>query len=227
MMGATLVLLAVLASGIRAGESPWTEVARTIDVASLIGKPVTNSRWEQIARIERVLVEPTDGRAAFVVLSFLEREEMLALPWNAVEVDARGRARLTASREEIDRAPRLYGSRAGSAEPSRFADPASFDGVAERGSLLPSFRFVSGGEEMLQGTVVGRVSRAGENGEGRAWALLDIGGETLRIDLGREDGLAAAVMTGDRVQVLGRSRPGEEFEAIQVRRGASTFQVER
>jgi hypothetical protein len=89
MMTTLLVFLAVFASRSRAGEAPWTEVARAVDVASLVGKPVTNSRWEQIARIERVLVEPEDGRAAFVVLSFLDRGEMLALPWDAVAIDAR------------------------------------------------------------------------------------------------------------------------------------------
>jgi hypothetical protein len=58
---APLALLTVLAGGSRAGESSWTGVARAVDVLDLIGKPVKNSRWEQIARIERVLVEPEDG----------------------------------------------------------------------------------------------------------------------------------------------------------------------
>jgi hypothetical protein len=155
-----------------ASDPRWAAVAQSLDVAKLIGKPVTNSRWEQIARIERVLVEPSNGKATFVVLSFLDREEMLALPWNALEIDARGRARLTAGRETLERAPRFYGSR--DALPSRSAD----DGAQERGAGLPAFRIESGGEGMIQGTVVGLLSVPAENGRRRTQALLDIGGST-------------------------------------------------
>jgi len=85
---------------------------------------------------------------------------------------------------------------------------------------------VSGGKGMLQGTVIGRASLAAQNGRRRALALLDIGGETVRVDLGPEDGSAAAIRTGDHIQVLGRYGAGEEFEAVEVRRGATVFRMD-
>jgi len=220
-LGATLVIsIAVFEGTSVASEPPWASVAQSLDVRNLIGKPVTNSRWEQIARIERVLIEPADGRAAFVVLSFLDREEMLALPWSALEIDARGRARLKAGRETLDRAPRIYGSRDG----SHSANPD--DGAQEPGTGLPGFRIASGGEGILQGRVVGRLSVLVENSR-RAQALIDIGGETVRVDLGLEDGLAAAIEAGDHVRVIGRYRGEEEFEAVEIRRGGSAFRIVR
>ncbi len=220
------VSLAVLEKTSLGNDQPWALVARSLDVANFIGKPVTNSRWEQIACIERVLVDPADGRATFVVLSFFDREEMLALPWNALEVDARGRARLTAGRGALEQAPRFYGAR-GDALPSRFAELSFLDTPQEREASLPAFRIVSGGEGMLEGSVIGRVSLPAENGRRRAQALVDVGGETVRVDLGSEDGSAAAVRAGDHVQVLGRYQAGEDFQATEVRRGASTFRIER
>jgi hypothetical protein len=220
-LGATLVIsMAVFEGKSVASDPPWASVAKSVDVRNLIGKPVTNSRWEQIARIERVLIEPADGRAAFVVLSFLDREEMLALPWNALEIDARGRARLKAGRETLDRAPRIYGSREGS--PSEYPN----DGAQEPESGLAAFRIASGGEGMLQGRIVGRLSILLENSR-RAQALIDIGGETVRVDLGPEDGSAAAIEAGDHVQVIGRYRGKEEFEAVEIRRGGSAFRIAR
>ena len=157
-LGMTLVLsMAVLEERSLASDQPWALVARSLDVASFIGKPVTNSRWEQIACIERVLFDPADGRATFIVLSFLDREEMLALPWSALQIDARGRARLTAARGTLERAPRFYGAR-GSAFPSPFADSSLLDTTEERGVDLPAFRIVSGGEGLLEGSVIGRFS---------------------------------------------------------------------
>jgi len=173
-----------------------------------------------------VLVDPADGRATFVVLSFFDREEMLALLWNALEIDARGRARLTAGRRTLEQAPRLYGAR-GDALPSRFAELSFLDTPQEREASLSAFRIVSGGEGMLEGSVIGRVSLPAENGRRRAQALVDVGGETVRVDLGAEDGSAAAVRAGDHVQVLGRYQAGEDFQATEVRRGASTFRIER
>jgi len=220
------ISMAVLEKTSLASDELWALVARSLDVANFIGKPVTNSRWEQIACIERVLVDPADGRATFVVLSFFDREEMLALPWNALEIDARGRARLTAGRETLERAPRFYGAR-GNSLPSRFAELSFLDTPQEREASLPAFRIVSGGEGLLEGSVTGRFSLPAENGRRRAQALVDVGGETVRVDLGPEDGSAAAVRTGDHVQVLGRYQAGEEFKADEVRRGTSAFKIKR
>jgi hypothetical protein len=209
-----------------AGEDSLT-VARSLDVANLIGKPVTNSRWVQIARVERVLVDPSQGRATFVVLSFLDRDEMLALPWGALHIDASGRAQLTAGPKTLDAAPRFYGARMTNVSPSispslpyRYESPAA-------GPSPVSFRIVSGSKGILQGTVTGLMSLPDEAGRRHARALMDVGGETIRVDLGPENALALAVRTGDHLQVLGRYQAGKDFQAVEVRRGARTFRIER
>jgi hypothetical protein len=210
----------------RAGEeSP--SVAESLDVANLIGKPVTNSRWVQIARVERVLFDPARGRATFVVLSFLDREEMLALPWDAIHVDARGRAQLTAGQKTLEAAPRFYGVRMMNAPPAASPSLPYPDETGSLGRSPVAFRIVSGSKGILQGTVTGRMSLPAEDGRQRAQALVDVGGETIRVDLGPEDELGMDVRTGDHLQVLGRYQAGKEFQAVEVRRGASAFKIER
>jgi hypothetical protein len=225
----TLVLyLALVFSGSTclAGDETST-VAQSLDVSNLIGKPVTNSRWVQIARVERVLVDPARGRATFVVLSFLDRDEMLALPWNALEIDAHGRARLTAGKKTLEAAPRFYGSRVGSASPAPSPDLPYSRQPDSPGPRALAYRIVSGGKGILQGTVTGRLSVPAENGARRAQALLDVGGESVRVDLGPEDELGLAVEPGDQLRVLGRFEAGRDFQAVEVRSGTSTFRIER
>jgi hypothetical protein len=86
---------------------------------------------------------------------------------------------------------------------------------------------VSGSKGILQGTVTALMSLPAQSGRRQARALMDVGGETIRVDLGPEDVLALTLRTGDHLQVLGRYQAGGDFQAVEVRRGTSAFKIER
>ncbi|MGH9333937.1 MAG: PRC-barrel domain-containing protein, partial [Vicinamibacteria bacterium] len=195
-------------------------------------KPVNNSRWEQVARVERLLFDPESGRATFVVVSFVGRDGLLAVPWREISVDSRGRARLVAEERALRQSIPFHGASVTDRPPRFEGDERLLDGEETRGTE-PGFRIESGDEAILQGTIVGRVSLPAEKGGRRAQALLDVGTETLRVDLGPEkvlDSWARSVGPGDQVRILARRTEvegGHEFMASEVRVQGATFVIER
>lgn len=182
-----------------------SSLVHSVDLLGLIGDPVTDSDWRQIARIERVLVDPGSGRATFVVVSFVDREGMFALPWNDLIIDERGRARLGS--RAVANGLRFYGP--GGFETSRESSTA---GTYPRSSSpgLAGFRVDEGAESLLQGLVVGSVLLPEENGERRLLVIVEAGTETVRVDLGpheRLDELNIRVEPGEAIQVRGHAGP--------------------
>jgi hypothetical protein len=215
---------AALASGIVAAQDR-TALYSSLDAASLIGKPVTDSKWEQVARVDSVLLDPETGKITFVVVSFVDGNERVALPWKAIELDHRGRARLVAKQvgsaggftigalPSLDRPPvTLVESEAFEAAP-----PAEVRG----------FKAESNGRALLQGRVVGTMTVPGKSGR-RVKLVLMAGTESVGVDLGPEEalrGIGLALRAGDMVQIEARKTGEDELRASVVQLGGASFQI--
>ena len=200
-------------------------LSKSLDTSGLVGKPVTDGSWEPVARIDQVMIDPEDGRITFVVLSFVNRNLSVAVPWSAITVRDRGRIHLEMSEEELENQPRLYrvgGETPGAGEernaPSfdRAPDRAALEGPApERfGSSMVSFSptqldtgsFSPDQVGWLRGTVVGVISGPFHGESQRVILLVDSGSRTLRVDLAPESYLeltGVQIRPGDRIEIKG------------------------
>jgi hypothetical protein len=178
-----LVSLCAASASPGAEAPPQSLLLRSLDTHDLIGKPVTGERWEQVARIERLLLDPASGRATFVVLSFVNREDLIAIPWEELVIDDIGRARLKRPRRSVVDGLRFYGSR------TRFPDenvPLALDEALRSSARLT---VTPDGRGLLEGVVVGRVSLPQPDSGRHLFAVMEVGGRTLRVDLGSEEDL--------------------------------------
>ncbi len=197
----------------------------SLDVASLVGKPVTNSRWEQVARVDSVLLDPATGKVTFLILSFADGNERVALPWNALSLDARGRARLVSRTKGIpEGALRLGGI------PSAFSYSSSLDPTSLEGEPSPVASFKAEGAEgaLLQGKVTGTLNVPGEAGRRHIELMVSAGGESVRVDLGREEDLTdlvPALRPGEDVQIHAKRRGSGEYVASVIRFAGATFRM--
>jgi hypothetical protein len=211
-----------LESAASAGDSGISALVRSVDVLGLIGKPVAGEKWEHVARIERVLLNPESGRATFVVLAFVGGEGTLAVPWEEMSIDELGRARLKRPGRFLDSALRFH--------------PRSVE-ILEReptgGSMPPGppgglsrVRMAGGEEGVTEGPVVGRMSLRDENGDRRVVAILELSERMVPVDLGSEEYLVRQgieVRTGDWIQVRSRARSSDRagtLEASALRKGS-------
>lgn len=220
MLGILWAAVAPVSSA-SARDSETMALNRSLDVLGLMGKPVAGAKWEHVARIERVILNPESGRATFVVLSFVGREGMLAVPWEELAIDELGRARFKRPGRSLDTALRYHPSSAEILAREGAVGPMPGDLPAESSRL----RVSAGGENMLEGPVVGRISLPGEKGERRLLAVMEVSERMVRVDLGPEENLqrlGIEVRSGDWIQVRGHadsSAPGSTLEASAFRKG--------
>jgi PRC-barrel domain len=196
----------------------------SLDVASLVGKPVTNSKWEQVARVDSVLLDPATGKVTFFVLSFVDGNERVALPWNALSLDARGRARLVSRKGIPEGALRLGGIPSASSYSSSL-DPSALEGEPPR---VVSFKAEGAGEAILQGKVTGTLSVPGNAGRRHVELMISAGGESVRVDLGREEDLkeiVSALRPGEDVQIQAKRRGSRDYVASIVRFAGATYRM--
>jgi hypothetical protein len=204
-----LVVLGAAATSMAAQAPPESVLLRSVDAHDLIGKPVTGERWEQVARIERILLDPSSGRATFVVLSFVDREELIAIPWEELVVDEIGRARLKRPRRSVGDGLRFYGSR------TRVVDERQEPTLEEASRSSSRLAVTPDGDGLLEGVVVGRISLQKPDNGRHLLAVIEVGGRTLRVDLGPEADLRernVEVNTGQTIGVRGQlsSSSGQE-----------------
>jgi hypothetical protein len=192
-------------------------------VASLLGKPVTNAKWEQVARVDSVLLDPSSGRVTYFILSFVDGNERMALPWSALSVDSRGRARLLTKRGGIQQA--LPTSRVASAP----AASDSLDLAGLEGTPAPiGFKAESDGAAILQGRVTGRVTLPDTEGRSRVRLMVLAGTESVSVDLGTEEklrGIGLEVQPGDVVQIEARKSVDGGLEASVVQHSRASFRI--
>jgi hypothetical protein len=201
--------LCAVAVSAAAQDPPQSVLLRSVDTHDLIGKPVTGERWEQVARIERILLDPVSGRATFVVLSFVNRHELIAIPWEELVIDEVGRARLKRPRKSVEDGLRFYGSR------TRILDGAEEPAIDEAPRSASRLTVTPDGDGLLEGVVTGRISLPRQNRGRRLFAVMEVGDRMIRVDLGPEEDLRkrnVRVNTGESLGVRGRvtSSGGEE-----------------
>ena len=135
----------------------------SFSASSLVGKPVTNSEWKHVARVEQVMIDPKDGRVTFVVLSFVDREGFFAIPWSALAIQERGQLHLPMDVARLENTVRLHGSHGSFL--SRTGEAGSQGPKAELGSEYNGIvddkiqtSFVQDESEVLAGVVAGVVT---------------------------------------------------------------------
>jgi hypothetical protein len=221
---ASLAATAALGCGIVAAQDR-TALYSSLDAASLIGKPVTDSKWEQVARVDSVLLDPETGTITFVVVSFVDGNERVALPWKAIELDHRGRARLvwtqagSAGGFPVGTLPSL------DRPPVTLVESESFEAAPPAGVL--GFKAEANGRALLQGRVVGTMTVPGKSGR-RVKLVLMAGTESVGVDLGPEDALreiGLALRAGDMVQIEAMKTGQDELRAFVVKIGGASFQI--
>jgi sporulation protein YlmC with PRC-barrel domain len=93
-----------------------TGAATLLAASEIKGSTVRNRQRQEIGDIDEVLIEPDSGRVRFAILSvggFLGLgSTRVAVPWSAFEISRQG-ARVTymldATREQLEKAPRVEG----------------------------------------------------------------------------------------------------------------------
>jgi hypothetical protein len=217
-----LAVAGLLAASLSAAQDR-TALFSSLDVASLIGKPVTNAKWEQVARVDSVLLDPSSGRVTYFILSFVDGNERMALPWSALSVDARGRARLLTKKGAIQQA--LPTSRFASAPAaSDLPDPAGLEGTP----APIGFKAESNGAAILQGKVTGRATLPDAEGRPRVRLMVFAGTESVSVDLGTEEKLreiGLALSPGDVVQIEARKSVDGGLRASVVQHSGASFHL--
>jgi hypothetical protein len=230
-MKRSLVFLAAavtLASGIGAAQDR-TALFSSLDAASLIGKPVTDSKWEQVARVDSVLLDPETGKITFVVVSFVDGNERVALPWKAIELDHRGRAHLVSKQAGLRG---VFGLGMVSSMASVDGPPLTLEeseSLESEPAGIIGFRAEANGRALLQGRVVGTMTVPEKSGR-RVKLVLRAGIESVEVDLGPEDALRQIGLTlraGDVVQVEATKAGADELRASAVQFGGASFQIPR
>lgn len=87
-----------------------TAAARQVRMSQLIGKDVRNAQGENLGGIKDVIVDVSNGRVHYVVLSFGGflglGEKLFAVPWDALTLDTvNKRFVLDASKDRLESAP--------------------------------------------------------------------------------------------------------------------------
>jgi len=101
--------------------------ATIVEAATLRGQSVVNTSGEDLGKIEAVMLDVSEGRIAYAVLSsggFIGiGNKLLAIPWSALTVDeARTRLVLDASKEQLESAPAFERNRWPSMEDRNWAN---------------------------------------------------------------------------------------------------------
>ena len=115
----TVAVLAISCSApLTHAQTAAGDTSRLLAATQLNGTDVQNLQKEHIGDIDEVLIDPGSGRVRFVVLSvggFLGLGDTnVAVPWEAFRVTRDGeqtRYALDASKERLEKAPRVEGKR--------------------------------------------------------------------------------------------------------------------
>jgi hypothetical protein len=201
-----------------------TALFSSLDVASLIGKPVTNAKWEQVARVDSVLLDPSTGRVTYFILSFVDGNERMALPWSAIAIDTRGRARLVSKKGALALLLPL-GRLPSPTAVSHPADPHPLEGAP---LPIAGFKAEGNGAAILQGRVTGRMTLPDGAGRRRVQLVVLAGTESVSVDLGAEEALrqmGLELRPGDDVQIEARKAGERVFAASVVRFDGATFRI--
>lgn len=208
----------------------------SLNASELVGSPVTNLDWTQVARVEQVMIDPEDGRVSLVVLSFAGQDMPVAVPWSALSVKDKRRIHLTLPEEELRAAPRLhthggtpeiFGSSEGNPT-VRVESSSSVDGVitndhavrsAAQGPSMQTFApretvpFDPHRTGWLRGIIVGKIVAPLETSSDQVVLLVEAGGETWRVDLAPQWYLVRAELSptaGEPIELLGSRVTDEE-----------------
>lgn len=87
-----------------------TKIRRVLSAGSIIGDPVRNTRGEDLGEIKELMVDLSEGRIAYAVLSFGGilgiGDKLFAIPWQAFSVSQEEKALvLDVEKEKMENAP--------------------------------------------------------------------------------------------------------------------------
>jgi sporulation protein YlmC with PRC-barrel domain len=128
---ASLVAAPMAAALAQQPASPTTPSQNTVLVGSdsLVGSTVRSSDGRDVGKVDRLMIDPSDGRIASVVIStggtLGVGSNMMSLPWTSVKIGQdRGKVIVTANQmletaPSTDRARPATGSQPGSNDPSQ------------------------------------------------------------------------------------------------------------
>jgi hypothetical protein len=107
-----------------------TEAATLLAASEINGAKVTNFQNQEIGDIDELLIEPATGQVRFAVLSvggFLGLgSTKVAVPWLALQLgidDSKTKYLLDATRERLEKAPRVEGKNYERLYPADVAEP--------------------------------------------------------------------------------------------------------
>jgi sporulation protein YlmC with PRC-barrel domain len=107
-----------------------TEVATLLAISEIKGARVINFQNEDVGEIDELLIEPDTGQIRFAVVSvggFLGiGSTRVAVPWQALQItreNGRVRYMLDATKERLEKAPRVEGKNYERLYPADVAEP--------------------------------------------------------------------------------------------------------
>ena len=178
-----------------------------------------------MARVDSVLVDPSTGRVTYFILSFVDGNERMALPFRSLSIDTRGRARLVSKKGALAQALPLGRP----PSPPSVSYPAGGPYPLEGDSLpIAGFKAEGNGAAILQGRVTGRMTLPDGAGRRRVQLVVLAGTESVRVDLGAEENLrqiGLELRPGDNVQIEARKAGEGELAASVVRFAGASFRI--